>query len=262
MMRGGWQFYTPHETRKFLRTNSLSLSAYSSDSKMWYLPFTDPGLQYNNFLVKPINVDANTEYPVLEIIEDGYAETIPAAFLFDNKNSNLVVVGPQNISKADTVPINIVKIPEQQLLSRLPEREQWVSRIMYYLFGGILFLAIIAYFYRREYADTESYPEDGIPVSVSRLISMSLFNEQEKKLLQYLIEQDQFLETHKIEENLWGEIDNYDYRRRLRNDIIKSINDKFRNHFDTEERLITRQKDSEDKRRYLYGINKSVVSYE
>ena len=67
------------------------------------------------------------------------------------------------------------------------------------------------------------------------------------------------MESQEIEELLWSNIESYDYRRRLRNDILKDINQKFKKHHPDLGKIILRKKDPNDKRRYLYGLNKQLV---
>jgi hypothetical protein len=55
---------------------------------------------------------------------------------------------------------------------------------------------------------------------------------------------------------VWSDIDNYDYRRKLRNETINAINNKFSKFTNNSELLIQRQKDPNDNRRYLYEIGK------
>ncbi len=71
--------------------------------------------------------------------------------------------------------------------------------------------------------------------------------------------QDRFLDSQEIEELLWSDIESYDYRRRLRNDILKAINRKFEKNHPGVDSIILRKKDPDDNRRYLYGLNKNLT---
>jgi len=66
-------------------------------------------------------------------------------------------------------------------------------------------------------------------------------------------------ETSELEEMVWPEVDNYDYRRKLRNETIRSINGKVKDMFGVNEDLIIRQRDLEDNRRYRYGVNEDLL---
>ena len=68
------------------------------------------------------------------------------------------------------------------------------------------------------------------------------------------------MEAQALEEYLWEDIESFDYRRRLRNDTIKSINNKIRKKLAIDQKLIIRKKDPNDNRRYLYGINEDLIS--
>ncbi len=83
-------------------------------------------------------------------------------------------------------------------------------------------------------------------------------NESEQKLIHFLQISDAFKQTHEIEEFLWPDVNNYDYRRRMRNDVIKSINKKMRRHLDLDKQLIINKTDPNDRRKKLYGINPNI----
>ena len=57
------------------------------------------------------------------------------------------------------------------------------------------------------------------PITHDLLQQAGWFSDQEKTLLAYLQEQGRFTDSQEIEELLWSDIESYDYRRRLRNDI-------------------------------------------
>ncbi len=65
------------------------------------------------------------------------------------------------------------------------------------------------------------------------------------------------MESHELEVESWPDITNYDYRRKLRNETIKSLNEKFKVELDGEE-AIYRKKDPNDNRRFLYGLNERI----
>jgi hypothetical protein len=118
-----------------------------------------------------------------------------------------------------------------------------------------------AFYLKRRSFHKENAQKEKEMVTKATLQQIHWLKSDEKELLKYLFKNRGYIESMKLDEAVWPTIDNYDYRRKLRNDTINSVNNKFRNQLAFDVDIITRMKDPDDKRRYLYGLNEDVVDF-
>lgn len=254
-----YNYYRGSSNRRYGNINKISGSFYSASSMIWYIPTATEG---RGDLVNLIPVDLSTGEimnPIL--LESGLNpdEFLPASFHFDQQDNKVIIVGLKKITETESYPIEVVSFAEDSLLARLEAQPQTSDRSPFLYAGGFLllcFVLLLLYWKRRT----------GIPYGLNSMHTirdnfkhLDWLNKQEKKLLEVLLDADSYLETSELEERIWDEIDNYDYRRKLRNETINAINRKFKRHYNTSSDLINRIKDPEDNRRYLYGINKENI---
>lgn len=80
-------------------------------------------------------------------------------------------------------------------------------------------------------------------------------------MVDILKEHNYELDSSDLEEKVWPDIENFDYRRKLRNDTINSINKKFKKHTDLAGSVILRHKDPSDKRRHIYSLSEEFRTH-
>jgi len=243
------------------KINNQSSSVYLPGEQMWLIPTYDPDPLFETFSFRTINLSSNSENGLIspDFIRSG--KFAPTNYHYFPEKDEVVFIGVKNVTNATAYPVGVHQMPADSLMAKISDTSFYLSNTAYYvliglaIFGGALFL-----FYRNQAANDKKIEEDTnkIPLEDS-FIQASWLNEREKKLLTYMKEHDHFMESQEIEELLWSDIESYDYRRRLRNDILKDINQKFKKHHPDLGKLILRKKDPNDKRRYLYGLNKQLV---
>ena len=167
-------------------------------------------------------------------------------------------MGLDYLSHTSTYPIRIYTLEEDHISNAIipqnnaPYTWTWLIIAMILLF----IILVIGYIYIRNQSGSAIKTEkESVLESLDRY---EWVNESEQKLIHFLQENDAFKQTHEIEYFFWPDVNNYDYRRRMRNDIIKSINKKMRQHLDLNEQLIISKTDPNDRRKKLYGINPDI----
>ncbi len=257
-----YQFYDPTSIRHISRVNGISSSAYSNQSNLWYIPTSTENTSDGLVFVIPIDVASGQigKSILLPAIESN--QIIPTNFLFNTNSGNLIIVGIKKITNRVEYPIEVIRISEDSLVSELQfvsskEHNNWIYGLILILLTGLM-----ATFYLKYRTKQKDELQKGENVFTEEEIKqIQWLKSDEKLLLEYLFDNRGFLESMKIDEAVWPDIDNYDYCRKLRNDTINSINKKFRTHFAIEVDIITRVKDPDDKRRYLYGLNEDIMDF-
>ncbi|HKK43987.1 MAG TPA: hypothetical protein VJ964_00595 [Balneolaceae bacterium] len=250
------QFYEPRSSIKVGKTNALSSSFYIPEEKIWFLPMVQRETSDNIFYLKPINLQTAKPLKDFKMKFERSDLFVPVNFLYDSKKQEAIIVGINNLANSEFYPIRVVTIPKVDLIKQLKPESSLASLYLIIGFGAVIFILVFAYRWKNGGSEVVSKLPTGSDIN-----HLDWLNENEKKLLTFLFAEKRYLDTQEIEELLWADIDNYDYRRRLRNDIIKSANKKFLNHFPLEENLIVRKTDPNDHRRYLYGLNEKLVNY-
>lgn len=254
-----YHYYQGSSKRRYGRINKISGSFYSPNSMTWYIPTATEG---RGDLVNLVPVDLSTEKVMKPIVlESGLNpdEFLPISFHFDREHSMVVIVGLKKITGTDSYPMQVITISEDSLLSRLESGTAASAMSPFLYAGGVIllsFVLLLMYWKRRKKSlgNLTSFH-----IHRDDIQRMQWFNEQERNLLEVLAESESYMESSELEEQLWNEIDNYDYRRKLRNETINAINRKFSTHYNTSSELISRIKDPEDNRRYLYGISEEFL---
>lgn len=259
----GNEFFKPLELAKVGRNNAVTSSFYIPEKSIWFLPVSPKNKADRTCLLKPINVESMVSYPVMQVPIDDSDQIIPTNLLYDPKGKSVVLVGIPNLSNTEEYPVRVVKIPRDSLMANINHESRFVSLPIYYiLFGGVsIILIILGYiFVKRSSNTTKKEERINTPVSKEKLLGLSSLKDDEKKLIEFLLQENKLQEAQALEEYLWGDIESFDYRRRLRNDTIKSINEKVREKLATDKKLIIRKKDPNDNRRYLYGITDELIA--
>ncbi|MGK7370445.1 MAG: kelch repeat-containing protein [Candidatus Halalkalibacterium sp. M3_1C_030] len=254
-----YDFYKGSGNRRYGRINKITGSFYSPESMTWYIPTAKEG---RGDLVNLIPVDLSTGNIMQPIVlESGLNpdEFLPANFLFSRESGNVVIVGLKKITGSKRYPVEIVTFSEDSLLARNDSGSFVAGNSRYIYIGGILTVGILLLLVYWNKRNKSLGRLNSIALARGEIQQLNWLNEQEKDLLAVFADSGSYMETNELEERLWQDIDNYDYRRKLRNETIKSINRKFKRHYDTESGLISRIKDPEDNRRYLYGLNRDFL---
>lgn len=238
-------------------TSSLTSSAYSDHTNNWYIPVkTTVGSKPSIFL-KVVDLQREQEYQLIELHDPIEEEMIATNFMFDQKSQELILLGYRNMTNSEIHPMMVVKVPESELLKQLKPIND--SRTLIYgslvAFGILLALGWLFVKYNGVLPGVNGADETGI--DLDRL--KGELNKTERSLVKALINSDHMPETSELEEMIWPDVDNYDYRRKLRNETIRSINNKVKESFDIKEDLIIRQRDLEDNRRFRYGVNEELL---
>lgn len=254
-------FYSPPASEKIGRTNKISSSVYIPEMGYWFIPVVYSQKLEDPFYLKPVDLKSQVAHPTIELKLGKSKQFLPTNFFYDDAGQSVVIVGIDYLTNTKEYPVRIFRIPKDSLSSQIDEKGLMASASGYFyglVLLGLLLATVIILFLRNQSAKEEESTK--LPLTKSNLRNIDTFSDQEKKLIQYLIAQDEPVEPHAIEELLWEEVDSYDYRRRLRNDLIKSVNTKFQSLSSEETKLIRRTKDPNDNRKFLYGINRSFVA--
>lgn len=236
--------------------STKSLTAYSNASKNWYIPIKMTGGDMANVHLKVFNLEDHTEFKPVEIDATSENAMISTHFLFNEKSRELVFVGFRNVTNSEIHPLLVLKIPESEVIAKLEPEDSGFTLVFGSLIVAGVFL-IIGWLYFKKNGPIKVI--NGIQSKISKEELEHGLNKTEKELLNTLIVSDHMPETSELEEMVWPDVDNYDYRRKLRNETIRSINEKVKEMFDVNEELIIRQRDLEDNRRYRYGINEDLL---
>tara|TARA_R100000908_G_scaffold50441_1_gene25737 strand:+ start:101034 stop:102524 length:1491 start_codon:yes stop_codon:yes gene_type:complete len=252
-----WKPYSSASVSKVGRINSHSTSAYSPHTKNWYLPFHNQNNANMVFHLVPFNIETVEVYKPVEIpipTEEGF---FISSYFYNPRTASFVFLGMDHLTNNKSYPLRIEVLPEDSLLQLIPERNSASGRIGIVVSLGMILVLGLFLFYKHSYTEGE----ESKSISAHTTPKDSFFqklNENELKLFEILQDQEGFTDTHQLEEHAWPDIKNYDYRRKLRNESINSINEKFEAEFETDTPVISRKKDPKDNRRYLYGLNREV----
>ncbi|SMO64794.1 hypothetical protein SAMN06265218_10841 [Fodinibius sediminis] len=245
------------------RTNKKSSSLYLPDERMWFLPSFNAKPSGDRFHLRPVDLRSQETKAEISLEFGSSSQFIPTNYLYNPNAEEAVFVGVETLSNTESHPVRIFRLPADSLLARIGESPFYASmQLYYYLTGLALIGGILFWVYSNRKADDntkEKEEEQRDFISLDILLQGGEFNSKEVRLLEYMHEQGRFMDSNEIEELLWSDVESYDYRRRLRNDIIKSINKKFVKQVSGEDELILRRKDPNDNRRYRYGLNQNLL---
>lgn len=249
------KYYYGPKFNLFGRINKISSSFYSKKSKLWYIPTVPKDGPNDLVSLTPVDLtNGNVLSPVLLQITQTN-EFLPTNFLFDKQSETVIFVGVKRISNAKNYPLKVVKVSENTLLGKIESPPLFDNSNKYYYLVGVLVVGLLIFIYLRRDSTTFTFKSKEIPISYADIPKLKWLKDDEKDLLKKLYEAEPYLESQQLDELVWPDIDNYDYRRKLRNDTINSVNEKFQERFNTSLEIINRIKDPNDNRRYLYGLN-------
>lgn len=257
-----YRFYNPESFMRISRTNGISGSAYSDKSDLWYIPVITEDVSDNLVFLKPLNAASGQvgESILLPSIES--MPIVPTSFLFNSSSGNLIIVGIKKITDTDQYPVEVIRVSEDSLLSELQFAAPKGDGYWVYILILLLLVGLSGGFYVKNHSKEKGdYSKGKKSFTEQQVQQMQWLKSDEKLLLKYLFDNRGYLESMRIDEAVWPDIANYDYRRKLRNDIINSINKKFRKRLSVNVDIIERIKDPDDQRRYLYGLNEDVVDF-
>ncbi len=245
---------------KIGKTNKGSSSLYLPEKQLWFIPTVEPNPLHDTFYFRTVNLSTQNTRGITSPDFDRSNNFIPTNYFYNPEADEVVFVGIENLANAKSYPVRIHRIPADSLVGKISDPPFYLSANLYYYLIGLFVIGGFLYWFNKNMRNGKKAEEqESESLSYHSLLQASWYNGQEKKLLEYMHGQDRFLNSQEIEELLWNDIESYDYRRRLRNDILKEINRKFKKHFPELERLILRKKDPNDNRRYLYGLNKQLI---
>ncbi|WP_020403936.1 hypothetical protein [Gracilimonas tropica] len=255
-----WEGYKSTSLSKVGRVNSMSTTAFSPHRNLWYLPFRNERTTDMVFHFVPFNIETKEVFRPIEIRFPNESTFFISNYFYNPKTSSFVFVGMDHLTNQKTFPLRIETLSEDSLLKAIEVKEPVLSKLGIFLsFGGILLICYLLWY---RYSSAEK--EEDSNVMGEKTAYKELFtklNNQERRLYHILKEQNGYTESHELEELAWPDIKNYDYHRKLRNETINSINEKFREIIGEEQLLIIRKKDPKDNRRYLYGLNPDAVHF-
>lgn len=231
--------------------NTVTSSFFSSKSNLWYLPIHSHKNSKLLYSFKPYNLATNEDLPIINLSGQLDREAMISNFLFDQKENTLLLVTFDYLTNTDKFPIRIIELPEDELVKLVPEPTFHKGLYLLFLIPilGLLYLAT------KKITRKESFQV----ISLPDFINSDDINKQEKDLITKLLNISDGIDALELEESIWPEIDNYDYRRKLRNKTINSVNTKFTKHTMNNTELIIRTKDSNDSRRLLYSLNREII---
>ncbi|MFP8489944.1 hypothetical protein ACKGJO_12720 [Gracilimonas sp. Q87] len=234
---------------------SLSSTAFSLSSGNWYIPVRTSGSSQLSLYLKTFDLKDHTEYKLIDLDLTVEEEMFATHVLFDQKSKELILLGYHNRSNQELFPVIVKKIPEQRLLEKLEPVGPDVTLVYASALGfGLLLILGLLYL---KFGSAIPAIEDKKQFSKDKLEEE--LNETERSLLNALCNADYMPETNELEELVWPDVDNYDYRRKLRNETIRSVNEKVQETFGVNEKLIIREKDIEDNRRFRYGVRREIL---
>ena len=249
----------PYPT-KIGRINKRSSSLYLPDEKLWFIPTFDPKPLHENFHLRAVRLSSQDSKGAISPEFDRSNKFLPTNYFHNPNNNEVVFVGIDNLTNANRYPVRIHRMPTDSLMAKISNPPFYLTaKLYYYLFGIAVIGGFLFWFYEKQVDDQHVEDESIENISYHSILKAGWYNSREKELLEYMHEENRFLDSHEIEELLWSDIESYDYRRRLRNDLIKGINNKFKNHYSNVDSIIIRKKDPNDNRRYLYGLNKQLI---
>lgn len=253
-----WEFEYPHNYYKTGKGNLITTSVFSPVTKNWYLPFRDKNGINAVFHFVAYNIESREHYQPVEIPVYPERTFLLTNYLFNDKTSEFVFVGVSHLTNQRSFPVHIFTLHEDSLLQRLEYEEAGVTKLGLILSIGGLFIIVLFLLFKPTVSNQlRNKPEvSDDSIGISELFE--LLNFQEKRLLEVLKNEGEYLESHDLEEKTWPDITNYDYRRKMRNETINSLNNKFKKESGGR-KAIDRKKDPNDKRRYLYGLDEKIL---
>lgn len=255
------EFYEVKSSIRVGRINNISNSAYSDSSNIWYIPSISEKVSNDLAYLMPINIRTKETGEFISIPAIEANQVMPTNFLFDTGSASLIIVGIKKITDGEEYPINVITVSEDSLLAEVTFGSGDESYALYYMLGILLLAGLIGAFYLKNISPKASN-DSSLPLTDQKIAQIDWLKTDERILLKYLYRQQKYVESLKIDDAVWPDIDNYDYQRKLRNDTINSINKKFIKRFDSTGEIIVRKKDPNDKRRYLYGLNSDLVVFD
>ena len=209
------------------------------------------------FHLVPFNVETEEVYEPVEIHLPSKPGFFISSYFYDPQTASFVFLGMDHLTNQKEYPLRITTLPEDSLLQVIQAKPVSLPNLgLLFSFGGIIVICLLIWYrynilQHDDAVDSNSKQQHGLTSLMAGL------NEQEQTLLHILKEKGTYTESHELEESAWPDIKNYDYRRKLRNETINSINEKCEHHFEGAQ-LIIRKKDPNDNRRYLYGLNPEI----
>ncbi len=249
------EFHKTSALKALSRVNKISSSAFSPQSNLWYLPFRRVNQTKDIIYFKPIDVNNGTMHDLFRINFGSSKQFMPANFFYNQPSQSLVFVGFDNLTNTDMLPIRVYTVNESAILASFSQSKggknwlAWIGGIGFFILLFILALIIG----RKKLGPSPETSTDQF--SLQNIEDQKWLTGDERKMISYLNREKRFYETHEIESHMWPAIENYDYRRRLRNDLIKTINRKVQSNTRWNEDLIITKADPADRRKNLYGIN-------
>ena len=242
------------------KTNKQSSSFYLPEEHMWFIPFFNSKSQEDTFKLRPVHLASQEAKVGISLDFDSNDRFAPTNYFYNPNEKEVVFVGIYNRVNSDTYSVRTFRIPADSLMLKVSGKPFYASiQLYYYLFGLTLIGALLFWLYRDRNSGEKREEEQHEFINFRTLNQANWLNSKEERLINYMHEEERFMASHEIEELLWSNVESYDYRRRLRNDTIKSINKKFEQHYPQERSLILRKKDPDDNRRYLYGLSENIL---
>ena len=239
--------------------NKHSSSLFLPDEQLWLIPSFNTNEPGNSFHFSAVHLPSRRAKGTISPNFAPSGDFMPTNYFYNPNENEAVFVGINNRANADSYPVRIERLPVDSLTSKISPQPFYLStNLHYYLIGLAVIGGVLFLFYRNQNNDEKPVEQTGETIPFQSLLQAKWYDKQEKELLKYMNKKDRFLDSQEIEELLWNDIESYDYRRRLRNDILKEINRKFQNHYSLG-KIILRKKDPTDNRRYLYGLNRELL---
>lgn len=254
-----YAFLDPASYRSIKAINTISSSAYSSASDFWYIPMYLKNAKRKRIFLQPVSTAPFEVFEPIEIDQGLNNERWLSNFMYSPKSASLIIITASRMTNSDTFPVHVMKLPEERLLASIEPQDGSIVPLKAVITGGLILLLAIFALILVKARDEDTKPEESLE-SVDEPYHYPWLSDLEKEMIRILKEMGKEIESAEIEERVWPDINNFDYRRKLRNDTFNSINKKFKEHTGTEEDIIVRHKDPSDNRRYRYGLNHNLLN--
>ena len=271
------QYLPPHPDN----INHQSQTAFDHERGNWYIPIA-------NFEGSPALLRINLKNSTAKIVKRFSGEReenqVPLAIHYDDINGQLLLFTFSSISSSNAYPVEVFSVSDDSLDATYANATDFWEKSRFwsswgFAFGGFLLLLSIGFYFTKRssssnfsknlnvifpffYRPTISIRPDGNDpqISIDGEDITNRFTKSELQLLRLLGRThgesgSSFISNEKIENQLQNGDNTPDYLRKLRVNIIKNINRKFRKFDVIDNDVIIGRQSDQDRRKREYGIN-------
>lgn len=253
-----FSFFRSFEVDAIRTKKKISTSFFSPNSNIWYLPVMNKKAKTGYISLKPFDISNSKALPIIEIPNEQNLDFLPCNFLFNPKTNSAILVGINYLSNSLEMPVIVLSLPESELIALIDKSTPKPNYFIYLAIGVALFFSFIFYFKQKSDGSEEALAK----LNIQDIEKFNWLNSDEKLILEFLNKSETGLESQELEDSVWPHIVNYDYKRKLRNETVNSINKKYSSLFKSNLELIIRKKDISDHRRFIFSLNPDIINSE